>query len=90
MAWHTQSTRHTTARKSGTPKVKPLIKKNCKHLDGWILLTKFDNYENPIIIIKQHMNEDFVAEFMCNSLHCSEIKKFKFDIKNIEEVDTDD
>lgn len=55
------------------------MKKVCKHLDGWL-------YNGSLVIDPNQMNEDFEAEFICNHSDCQAIKKFKFDIKNIDEV----
>jgi hypothetical protein len=54
--------------------------KKCKHLDGWLL------FRGSLVIDPNQMNEDYEAEFICNHIDCRTIKKFKFDIKNIEEM----
>ena len=50
----------------------------CKHDDCWILKEE--------IVVSTTWDENFEADFQCNHLGCKEIKRFKFNVSNLEEV----
>ena len=54
---------------------------NCKHNDGWYL----SDGEYFVINLEQN-NDNLEALFTCNTIGCKEIKKFRFEIINIEEA----
>lgn len=55
---------------------------NCKHNDGWII-------DSDIVIVPYNtyfMNDDIEIMTRCNHTGCNMQRKFKIDIRNIEEL----